>query len=182
VSVGEIVAWVLFALLLFPAGFAGWAIGHYTSLGGGKSSAGATVTSTKTVTVTTAAATTSAATTAATTTTSPATTGATTTTAAAAGDPALGKSVFASSGCGNCHAFAPAGTSGAVGPDLVSAPSGDAQKANMTLAAFVKQSIVDPNAYVSPGYPTGVMPQTYGSQLSKSQLADLVAFIVQGAK
>ena len=31
--------WVLFAALLFPAGFAGWAVGHYTSLGGDKSAA-----------------------------------------------------------------------------------------------------------------------------------------------
>ena len=34
--------WLLFAALLFPAAFAGWAVGHYTSLGGEK---------TKTVTV-----------------------------------------------------------------------------------------------------------------------------------
>ena len=32
-STGEVLIWVLFALLLFPIGFAGWAVGHYTSLG-----------------------------------------------------------------------------------------------------------------------------------------------------
>jgi cytochrome c oxidase subunit I len=35
-----------------------------------------------------------------------------------AGDPAAGKAVFADAGCGNCHTFAPAGSTGAVGPDL----------------------------------------------------------------
>ena len=43
-SVGEVVVWVLFAALLFPVGFAGWAVGHYTTLGGGKSPAAKTVT------------------------------------------------------------------------------------------------------------------------------------------
>ncbi|HET7571957.1 MAG TPA: cytochrome c [Gaiellaceae bacterium] len=173
VSVGEIVLWVLFAALLFPAGFAGWAIGHYTSLG--KSSGTKTVTAT--VTVTSAAATQATTTSAA-----PATTAATTTSAAAAGNPTAGKSVFASAGCGSCHTFQPAGTSGAVGPDLDSKPTEDAQKANMQLAAFVHESIVDPNAYISSGYPKGIMPETYGDQLSKTQLDDLVAFIVAGAK
>jgi hypothetical protein len=52
----------------------------------------------------------------------------------------------------------------------------------MPLAAFVRQSIVDPNAYVPQGFAQGVMPPTFGSSLSKTQLADLVAFIVSGAK
>ena len=29
--------WVLFALLLFPVGFAGWVVGHYTHLGSSSS-------------------------------------------------------------------------------------------------------------------------------------------------
>jgi mono/diheme cytochrome c family protein len=47
------------------------------------------------------------------------TTAATTKSAAApAGDPAAGKQVFASSGCGGCHTLKAAGTTGTVGPDL----------------------------------------------------------------
>jgi mono/diheme cytochrome c family protein len=34
------------------------------------------------------------------------------------GDPAAGKEVFASAGCGSCHTLADAGTSGTVGPNL----------------------------------------------------------------
>ncbi|HVS85730.1 MAG TPA: c-type cytochrome [Gaiellaceae bacterium] len=165
VSATEVLVWVLFALLLVPAGFAGWAIGHYTSLG--KSSGTATVT--ETVTTTAAAPTTTAAT----------TTAAQTTTAAAGsgGNAAAGKAVFASNSCASCHTFAAAGASGKVGPDLDTAPAADAKSANMTLAAFLKQSIVDPNAYIAKGYSSGVMPQTFGKSLTATQLADLVAFL-----
>ena len=47
----------------------------------------------------------------------------------------------------------------------------------MPLVAFARESIVKANAYISPGSPKGVMPQTFATQLSKKQLADLVAFI-----
>ena len=176
VSVGEILVWVLFATLLFPVGFAGWAIGHYTSLG---KSSGTAALSTVTVTVKSPEPT-------QTTTkvpTAPATTTAqaTTTSASAAGDPAKGKAVFASAGCGSCHAFKPAGSSGTIGPNLDSAPAADAKKDSMSLTAFVRQSIVDPNAYAPAGYQKGIMPQTFGTQFSKSQLDDLVAFVVQNA-
>jgi len=164
--------WVLFALLLFPAGFAGWAIGHYSSLG--KPSA------TVTRTVTAASPTT------ATTPTTPATTGggttATTTTSGSGGDVAAGKALFTSSGCSSCHTFTPAGATGQVGPNLDTAPSSDAKADhNMALAAFVKQSIVDPNAYIAKGYSSGIMPQTFGKQLKPSQIDDLVAFVLSGA-
>jgi cytochrome c551/c552 len=172
VATGEVFLWVLFAALLFPAAFAGWAVGHYTSLGGEK---------TKTVTVssggTTPSTTTSGTTTAATTTSS-----ATTTSAAGGAVLAAGKTVFNANGCGSCHTFQPAAATGTVGPNLDTAPTTDAQKDNMPVPAFVKQSIVDPNAYIAPGYPKGVMPTTFGSSLSSAQLNSLVAFIVAGQK
>jgi len=54
------------------------------------------------------------------TTTAAATTTASTSTAAAPvqGDPAAGKQVFASAGCGGCHTLKAAGASGTVGPNL----------------------------------------------------------------
>lgn len=156
VALGEILVWLLFALLLAPAGAVGWAIGHYTGHHGG----------TRTVTVT-ASATTAAA---------PTTTTAATTTAAAA--PSVdAKALFVSAGCGACHTFNAAGTSATVGPDLDTAPAKDAKKAGMALAAFVKQSIVDPNAFISPGFAKGVMPATFGSTLGAAKVDALVAFI-----
>ncbi len=162
--------WLLFVALLFPAGFAGWAVGRYTSLG----KPSATVVRTVTVGSTSAA-----------TTTAPATTTSATTTSSGSGggNAAAGKSVFASSGCGSCHTFQPAGATGAIGPNLDTAPAADAKADhNMALAAFIKQSIVDPEAYIAKGYSKGIMPTTFGTSLSSSQQNDLVAFILSGTK
>jgi cytochrome c551/c552 len=90
--------------------------------------------------------------------------------------------VFAANGCGSCHTFKPAGSTGTIGPDLDTTPAKDATKDNMPLAAFIRESIVDPNAYISPGYQKGVMPESFGTSLSKTQLAQLVAFVAAGSK
>lgn len=86
------------------------------------------------------------------------------------GDPAAGEALFASNGCGGCHTFEAAGSTGAVGPNLDEALQGKD-------AAFVHQSIVDPNAEVAEGYNPGVMPSF--QQLSEDQVNDLVAFLTQ---
>jgi mono/diheme cytochrome c family protein len=99
-----------------------------------------------------------------------ATTPTTTTPGTAQGDPAAGKTLFTSEGCGGCHAFAAAGTSATVGPDLDEALQGKD-------AAFIRESIVDPNAEIAQGYAPSVMPGNYGQELSAKQIADLVAFL-----
>ena len=97
------------------------------------------------------------------------------------GNAAAGKAVFVSTGCGACHTFAPAATTGKVGPDLDKLAD-YAKKADQgTLAQFTQASIVTPEAYVESGYPAGVMPPTYGQTLKPQQLADLVAFLTQGS-
>ena len=166
IAVGEILMWLLFTVLLVPAGVVGWAIGHYTGHHGGGGTRTVTVSAPATTTTTAAAA--------------PTTTAKATTTAAAAPKPAptaAAKALFVSSGCGACHTFKPAGTNGKVGPDLDTAPEADAKKANMPLAAFVKQSIVDPNAYIAPGFSKGIMPSTFSSTLGTAKIDALVAFI-----
>jgi cytochrome c551/c552 len=96
----------------------------------------------------------------------------------ATGDAAAGKTVFASNGCGSCHTLSAAGATGTIGPDLDKAVAGDAQKDNMPLAAFIKQSITDPTAYTASGGPWSTpMPTTFGSSLSPAQIDDLVALI-----
>lgn len=90
-----------------------------------------------------------------------------------AGNPQAGKAVFDANGCGSCHTFSPAGSNGTVGPDLDNALKGKD-------AAFIHQSIVDPNAVIASGYSAGIMPQTFGQQLSQKQLNDLVAFLMSG--
>jgi len=80
----------------------------------------------------------------------------------AAGDPAAGKEVFASAGCGGCHTLSAAGSSGAVGPNLDDAkPS----------AARVVDRVTNGK---------GVMPPFKGS-LDEQQIADVAAFVSESA-
>jgi cytochrome c1 len=89
---------------------------------------------------------------------------------------AAGKQVFASNGCGSCHTFEPAGSSGTTGPDLDELPD-LAENANQPLANFTRTAITDPTAYVEEGFPEGVMPAY--DQLSEQDLNNLVAFLTQ---
>ncbi len=89
------------------------------------------------------------------------------------GDPAAGKMVYSDSGCGGCHTFTPAGTTGAIGPNLDETLKGKD-------AAYVEEAIANPDAEIAAGYQAGLMPKDYASQLSPKQLADLVAFLQQG--
>jgi len=97
---------------------------------------------------------------------------------AAKGDAAAGKTLFSAQGCNACHTFKPAGATAKVGPDLDNVAA-DAQKANRgSVEQYVTESIEDPNAYVVPGFPKGVMPAF--ASLSDKQVADLVAFVTGG--
>jgi len=92
-----------------------------------------------------------------------------------------GKAIFAAQGCGSCHTFAPAGSAGTVGPDLDKL-SAEAGRAGQPLESFVRTSIVNPNAYIEPKYPPGVMPQDFGTKIAKADLDSLVQFLVAGNK
>ena len=97
------------------------------------------------------------------------------------GSAAAGQAIFAANGCASCHTFKPANATGTIGPNLDTAPASDAKAdKNMDLAAFVKESITDPDAYIAKGYNKGIMPSTFDESLSSKQLNDLVAFIVSG--
>ena len=78
--------------------------------------------------------------------------------AAPASSVAAGKSVFASAGCGDCHAFAAAGSSGDAGPDLDEAEPD---------AARVRSVVTDGR---------GAMP-SFEDELSGRQIRDVAAFV-----
>jgi mono/diheme cytochrome c family protein len=100
----------------------------------------------------------------------------TTTEPAAEGDAEAGEAVYAEAGCGSCHTFGPAGSTGTTGPDLDELPD-LAEKAGQPLVEFTRESIENPDAYVEEGFPSGVMPK---STLDEEQLNNLVAFLTQG--
>jgi mono/diheme cytochrome c family protein len=100
--------------------------------------------------------------------------------AAPAGNAAAGKALFAAQGCGACHRFGPAGSTGTTGPDLDHLAA-DAQKAKRgSLEQYTTESIKEPGAYVVPNYPNGVMPANFAS-LGDKKIADLVAFLTSGS-
>jgi cytochrome c oxidase subunit 2 len=91
-----------------------------------------------------------------------------------------GKALFVSNGCDGCHTFKPAGAKGTVGPDLDKLPD-FAKRAGKPLQQFIRESIVNPDAYVEQGYPKGVMPTTFSS-LPAAQIDALVKYLQGGAK
>jgi cytochrome c oxidase subunit 2 len=92
-----------------------------------------------------------------------------------------GLTLFSQQGCTACHTLAAAGSHGTIGPDLDKLAA-EAQRAGKPLEAFVRESILTPNAYIEKGYPKGVMPPDFGQKLTGSQLEFLVQFLVASAK
>ena len=80
--------------------------------------------------------------------------------AASEGDPAKGKTIYASAGCGGCHTFSAAGSTGTVGPNL--------DEASIDFDATVQQ--------IKNG--GGGMPP-FGDRLSDQEIADVAAFVTQ---
>jgi len=82
----------------------------------------------------------------------------TTTSTTGSGDAAAGKEVFASAGCGGCHTFSAAGSSGSVGPNLDDAsPSYD----------HVVRQVTEGG---------GAMP-SFEDELTEQQIQDVAAFV-----
>lgn len=89
-----------------------------------------------------------------------------------------GEALFASAGCGGCHAFTPAGTDAEIGPSLDGVAAA-AAKAGKPVADYVKESIVDPGASLTEGYADGVMPTTFGESLREAEIDALVGYLTE---
>jgi len=99
-----------------------------------------------------------------------------------AGPPSVsGKALFTANACNSCHTFKPAGATAKIGPDLDNLAA-EAKQAGQPLDQFIHQSIVSPNAYIQPGFPSGIMPQDFGTRLSKAQLDALASYLASGGK
>lgn len=87
--------------------------------------------------------------------------------------PESGEAIFADAGCAGCHTFTPAGATGKIGPSLDDLPDDE---------EFVRRSIVEPDAEIAEGFQAGVMPKTFGEQLSDEQLDALVQYLLGGGE
>src|SRR3954454_10595248 len=98
--------------------------------------------------------------------------------AGAKAPPPNGKQIFMAQGCTACHTLADAGATAKVGPDLDNVVA-DAKQfgKGQSPAAYIRQSIVNPNAVVRKGFPAGTMPQDYGKKLTPQELTALVSYL-----
>lgn len=89
--------------------------------------------------------------------------------------------MFASLGCDGCHSLKAGETK--VGPALdASSMKQVAAERKMSPEAYLIESIVDPKAYERKGFPSGVMPQDYGTRITAGQLAALVRYLAAQGK
>lgn len=97
------------------------------------------------------------------------------------GDPVNGQALYngATFGCIGCHANA------AVAPVTAETWQAaqtvrleDPANAGKTPESYLIESIVNPNAYVVPPYPAGVMPQNFGERMTHQDLADILAYLM----
>ncbi len=94
---------------------------------------------------------------------------------------AMGKELFnqnplgTNAGCITCHSLEPGVQ--LVGPSLAGMATTAAERVEgMSAEEYIRQSIVDPNAYTVEGFPEGLMPAY--SDLSPEQIDALVAFLM----
>jgi mono/diheme cytochrome c family protein len=85
-----------------------------------------------------------------------------------------GGQVYADNGCGSCHTFAAAGSTGNIGPNLDEVLPGDSP-------SMIETSIVDPSADIAQGFSDGIMPPTYGDVIEPADLKLLVKFLYDNA-
>ncbi|MBI3763849.1 MAG: cytochrome c oxidase subunit II [Chloroflexi bacterium] len=89
-------------------------------------------------------------------------------------------------GCAGCHTLAAAGATGKVGPDLdgIGTAAGTRVR-GQSAAAYVKDSILNPDAFIAPKCPGGpcpnpsLMPKDFGTRISPTDLDALVNFLLQ---
>lgn len=100
------------------------------------------------------------------------------------GDEPLPK-LFHRAGCAVCHTIPGIqGATGRVGPKLVLGTTGAQRLADpgykgqaTTVREYIVESILNPGAYVVPGYPERAMPRWYGQKLSASALDKIAAYL-----
>ena len=92
--------------------------------------------------------------------------------------------VLLAGGCGSCHFLGAFGERRKVGPDLsnIGALAGE-RIAGMSAEAYLRQAIIDPNAFIAPNCPNGpclpnIMPATYGQFLTEAQVETLVQYLL----
>lgn len=93
--------------------------------------------------------------------------------------------IFTRAGCPVCHRIPGiAGADGRVGPPLWLGTSGHQRLRDpsyhgtaKTVHEYIIESVVEPSAFVAPGYPDSTMPTWYGAKLSALALEKIAAYL-----
>ncbi|MBI5933464.1 MAG: hydrogenase iron-sulfur subunit [Chloroflexi bacterium] len=98
-------------------------------------------------------------------------------------DPKAGEGIYyettagVNAGCRICHSLVK--DERIIGPSFYGiANRAGARIPGMSAEEYLRQSILEPNAFVVPGFPEGQMIQTFGDLLTEEQIQDLIAFLM----
>ena len=81
--------------------------------------------------------------------------------------------------CIGCHIVTSGGVGGQTGPSLAQvATVADSRQPGLDAAAYLRQSIRQPQAYTVPGYAAGVMPAYTEGNLSEQELNQVIAYLL----
>jgi hypothetical protein len=100
-------------------------------------------------------------------------------------DPQRGEELFKMSvigpnsapGCITCHSLEEGVT--IVGPSMANVASrANSRIPEISSKEYLRESIIEPNAYIVDGFPEGVMYPRYANDLSENEVSNLVAFLL----
>lgn len=103
------------------------------------------------------------------------------------GDAATGANLFSGASpiaggnapvCADCHSIEP-GAISTIGPNL----SNIGNRAGTTVAGmpatdYLREAIIDPDAFLAGGFQEGIHPRGYGTTLTRRQIDDLIAYML----
>lgn len=90
------------------------------------------------------------------------------------GETALDGSVL---GCAGCHSGQAAPLTEGTWTRATEIRLQDPALSGQTFETYMIESIVNPNAYIAPGYLPDLMPNNFGRRIDAQQLADLIAYL-----
>jgi len=92
---------------------------------------------------------------------------------------AAGREIFTSAGCDACHTLDDADATAQVGPDLNQlAAVAEKRVKPKNAEEYVRESIVDPPAFVVEGYSGDTMPGNFDDQLTPEEIDTLVQYLL----
>ena len=92
---------------------------------------------------------------------------------------AAGREIFISAGCNACHTLDDADATAQVGPDLNElAAVAEKRVKGESAEDYVRESIVDPPAFVVDGYSGDTMPGNFDDQLTPEEIDTLVQYLL----